>query len=259
MAQKQSALQAAMNGDADKLTDKQAKGALSQAIGKLANLTKKAETSKEAVVNTGTALMHSAETLGSLFLSSMAEGYVGPEKLKLGGVDLRAPTGLLAQGYGLYQILSGESGGAHALALGNGVTGSWLASVGQEAGRALRERRSGAAPAGSPQAFPTTFRGEGPMVHVPAVEGAPGVAGHYLPAGRVQVPPQAYPQMSLIPEPTMRVAGPVREIMLTPDADSRAEGEIAGPRHRMRRAAARRGAGNRFPRANAAEEAPEAD
>jgi hypothetical protein len=35
-------------------------------------------------METGTLVLHTAETQGSLFLSSMAEGYLGEEKLKLG-------------------------------------------------------------------------------------------------------------------------------------------------------------------------------
>lgn len=176
----QSPLKNAMGGDIDKLSEKQTKSALTDAVGKLSRVTKLAETSKEQVIDTGTALMHSAETMGSLFISSMAEGFFGQDKLQMGGVDLRAPTGLLMQGYGLYQILSGESGGEHFLSLGNGVTGSWLASVGTDAGKALRERRNGGAlppaqhPAPALNSGGASFRGEEPMVYIPAIEGPYG-------------------------------------------------------------------------------------
>src|SRR5690606_3970074 len=127
-----------------KVSDKSAQSALGQAVGRIANLTKKANTSKEAMMETGTLVLHTAETQGSLFLSSMAEGYLGEDKLKLGSVDVRAPVGLLAQGYGLYQTMTGQKGaGSHVLALGNGVMGSWLASVGRNAGRTLAEKRQG--------------------------------------------------------------------------------------------------------------------
>ena len=104
----QTALATAMKGG--KVTERQAQSALGQAVTKIANLTKKAETSKEAMMETGTLVLHTAETQGSLFLASMAEGYFGEDKLKLGSVDLRAPVGLLAQGYGLYQTMSGQKG-----------------------------------------------------------------------------------------------------------------------------------------------------
>ena len=82
------ALSTAMKGG--KVTERQAQSALGQAVSKIANLTKKAETSKEAMLETGTLVLHTAETQGSLFLASMAEGYLGEDKLKLGNVDVRA-------------------------------------------------------------------------------------------------------------------------------------------------------------------------
>lgn len=104
---------------------------LGRVAGRAGNALKRLDTSKLAMRQTGAALIHTGETMATLFVGSMAEGFFGPEKLKLGGMDLRAPTGLATQAYGLYTIMTGEKGGEHALALGNGVTGSWLASVGQ--------------------------------------------------------------------------------------------------------------------------------
>ena len=123
-----SSLQKAVKGE--KVTDRQAQGALSQAVSKISNLTKKAQKSKEAMAETGAMVIHTAETQGSLFLASMAEGYFGSDKLKIGNVDLRAPVGLLAQGYGLYETMSGKgNAGGHALALGNGVFGFLVHSL----------------------------------------------------------------------------------------------------------------------------------
>ena len=166
------ALQTAMQGG--KVSDKAAHSALGQAVDRIANLTKRANQSKETMMETGTLVLHVAETQGSLFLSSMAEGYWGEDKMKLGSVDLRAPVGLVAQGYGLYQTMSGQrAGGAHMLAIGNGVMGSWLASVARNAGRTLAEKReSAAAPpaAAPPPAVP------GPVV----LQGAPMLMGPSL-------------------------------------------------------------------------------
>ncbi|MCA9492859.1 MAG: hypothetical protein KC621_23165, partial [Myxococcales bacterium] len=64
----QTALSTAMRGG--KVTERQAQSALGQAVTKIANLTKKAETSKEAMMETGTLVLHTAETQGSLFLAS---------------------------------------------------------------------------------------------------------------------------------------------------------------------------------------------
>ena len=144
-----SPLESAMKGEP--VPEKQVKGALSQAVDKIASLTRRADRTKEAVAETGAKVIHTAETQGSLFLASLAEGFFGKEKLTVGGVDLRAPLGIAAQGFGLYEAVSGK-GGDHALALGNGVVGSWLASVGVAAGRTLAEKKNqpGAAPATGP-------------------------------------------------------------------------------------------------------------
>src|SRR5262245_4693777 len=100
------ALQTAIQGG--KVSDKAARSALDEAVGRIASLTKRAQHSKEAMVETGTVVLHTAETQGTLFLSSMAEGYLGDDKLKVGAVDLRGPLALLAQGYGLYQTMTGQ-------------------------------------------------------------------------------------------------------------------------------------------------------
>ncbi|MCB9759103.1 MAG: hypothetical protein H6739_04625 [Alphaproteobacteria bacterium] len=191
---KQSPLKSAMQGgDAtiNHMSERQTRSALGEAVGRIANLTKRAETSKEALLNTGAQVVHTAETQGSLFLSSMAEGFFGEEKLQVGDVDVRAPVGMAAQVYGLYQLMTGGKGGTHALALGNGVTGSWLASVGRRAGQTLREKRN---------------QGQA------AVQVQPGVTllqGQALPQGFAALP-QPVPQAGL--------AGPVREVLLTEPA-----------------------------------------
>lgn len=215
------ALQTAIQGG--KVSDKAAQSALGEAVGRIANLTKRAQNSKEAMLETGTLVVHTAETQGSLFLASLAEGYLGEDKLKLGSVDLRAPAGLLAQGYGLYQTMTGQRGaGAHVLAIGNGVMGSWLANIARNAGRTLAEKRGAAPePAHNPHALPP------PSV---LVQGAPML-----------------PAPSLLPEPGL--AGPVREVLLTPDA-TEGDDEL-GRRGRMRRGGRR---GRRMERAQRRQE-----
>jgi hypothetical protein len=98
------------------------------------------------MTETGSAVIHTAETTGSLFLASLAEGYFGADKLKLGSVDLRAPAGIAAVGFGLYETMAGKKTGGHALAIGNGVLCSWLASVASQAGRTLAEKRAAPPP-----------------------------------------------------------------------------------------------------------------
>lgn len=177
---KQSALAAAMKGD--KVSDRQAKTALGQAVTRISSLTKRANASKEAMTHTGSMVVHTAETQGSLFLASMAEGYFGEDKLKIGSVDVRAPLALTAQGFGLYDTMKGgKNGGAHLLALGNGLLGSWLATVARRAGQTLATKK---AP-------------------------APTAAQALLPQLQGQVPFQ-----TLLTEPAL--AGPPREVVLTP-------------------------------------------
>jgi hypothetical protein len=103
MAPNTTALRAALKGD--KVPDRQTKSALGAAVNKIASLTRRAERSKEAMTETGSAVIHTAETTGSLFLASLAEGYFGADKLKLGSVDLRAPAGIAAVGFGLYETM----------------------------------------------------------------------------------------------------------------------------------------------------------
>ncbi|MEZ4321880.1 MAG: hypothetical protein R3F61_30675 [Myxococcota bacterium] len=190
------ALRAAMQGK--KVSDRQTKSALSAAVTKIAGLTRRAQRSKEAMAETGSAVIHTAEANGSLFLASLAEGYFGADKLKLGSVDLRAPAGIAAVGFGLYETMSGKSTGGHALAIGNGVLGSWLASVATQAGRTLAEKRAAPTQPEAPPAF------------------------HLMPA--IQGP--------ALPEPELE--GPLREVLLTPEAES-LEGPDWLPRRRRRR------------------------
>ena len=161
------------------------------------------------MLETGSLVLHTAETQGSLFLASMAEGYFGEDKMKVGAVDLRAPVGLLAQGYGLYQTMQGQKGaGAHVLALGNGVMGSWLATVARNAGRTLAEKRSGTPQPAATPAVPQ------PTV-VPAIQGP-----------------------TWVPEPALQ--GAFREVLLTPEpvavpATAGDDDEFEGPSRRRPR------------------------
>ena len=200
MAASTTALRAALKGD--KVPDRQTKSALGAAVNKIASLSRRAQRSKEAMAETGSAVIHTAETTGSLFLASLAEGYFGVDKLKLGSVDLRAPAGVAAVGFGLYETMSGKASGGHALAIGNGVLGSWLASVATNAGRTLAEKR--ATPPPSPA-----------LTLIPAIQG-PGA----------------------LPQPELQ--GPMREVLLTPEAEEGLEGWPPLPRPRRRRRRRRR-------------------
>jgi len=185
-----SELEKAIKGE--KVSDKQTKTALGQAVKRIANLTKKADGSSLALKDTGGAVLSTAETQGSLFLASMAEGYLGPEKIKVGAVDVRAPLAFAGVGYGLYEVMTGSSGGVHALALGSGLMGSWLASVGVQAGKTLAEKKPD-------KPSPTTPQ--------PSMQ------------GDVTLPPQQ--TTPALPEPAVRgeFDMPVREVTLTPEPE----------------------------------------
>ena len=205
-----SALQTAMKKGADKVPDRQTKGALGQAVDRISSLTRRADKTKAAVAQTGAKVVHTAETQGTLFLASMAEGYFGSDKLKIGGVDLRGPIAVAAQGYGLYESMSGKGGG-HSLAIGNGLMGSWLASVAVKAGQKLKDKGAAAPapPTGMQGELPTQPTTQPTAQHaLPAVpQGIQGDVYGVVPTGVMPAPPEV----------VANLAGPVREVTLTPE------------------------------------------
>lgn len=212
MANNRSPLQIAMEGG--EVSEKQAKSALGDAVGKIASLTKKNNITKEQMEATGEQVVNTGLTQGSLFLASLAEGYFGPDKMKVGGVDMRAGLGVAATGYGLYQTITGEDGGATFLAAGNGVFGSWLASVGRDAGQTLAEKRDKAkAKEAAPSSQPADPAAQAqPAATPPAAMPTPATGG-LLPEPQVI---RALPQ----PQPDHAVQGPMREVLLTPRGES---------------------------------------
>ncbi len=143
-----SALQKAMNSsDLKGMSENQLRSALGQAMGKISSTQKIAKTMKENAGTAASHLLHTAETQGTLFLASMAEGHqiAKGKSLKLGPVDARLVTGIPLLAWGMTECLRGK-GGTHQLAIGNGLIGSAVASLGLQAGQALAEKR-GAAPA----------------------------------------------------------------------------------------------------------------
>lgn len=147
---KDSALAKAMNGQ--ELSERQAKGALNEAMTKLEREGGRLSKLKENVGELGEQMVYAAEMQGTVFTASFAEGYFGEEKMDVGPVDVRFAGGVLTAGYGLYNVLTGK-GGEHALAVGNGLLATSIARVGRNAGKALAEKKDqnksdkGAAPA----------------------------------------------------------------------------------------------------------------
>jgi len=91
---------------------------------------------EEDVQRTTMELVHTAERQGSTFVSSMAEGFA-EDWLTWGGVDVRAASGLVMKGIGLVQTMTSSPGAGHALAFGDGVFASWVASMGVKLGQQL--------------------------------------------------------------------------------------------------------------------------
>ena len=153
-------LQAAIEGK--KIPDSKKNGVLAEALGKVKSMGGRFSKMKEVAEELGDAVIATAETQGVVFAASFAEGYLGEEKMDVGPVDVRTAGGLLLGGYGLYKTMSGK-GGAHALALGNGLLATGIGRMGRHAGKALAEKK--AAPATPPAAA------------APAPAAAPATAG----------------------------------------------------------------------------------
>jgi len=158
-------LQAAIEGK--KIPDSKKNGVLAEALGKVKSMGGRFSKMKEVAEELGDAVIATAETQGVVFAASFAEGYLGEEKMDIGPVDVRTAGGLLLGGFGLYKTMSGK-GGAHALALGNGLLATGIGRMGRHAGKALAEKK--AAPA-TPPATP------GAAAAAPAPAAAPATAG----------------------------------------------------------------------------------
>jgi len=176
----QNPLATAQQKGVSNLSERQTKAALNSALTKLGNLQKKATVYKENAAETGTRVVEHATTAGTTFLASMSRGYLGRDKLQLGGVDVRA----LAYGgglaFGLFRSINGKGGGM-AIAAAEGVGMSWLADIGVDAGQALQAKyTAGGAPV--PTGVPLAALPAGVEV-VQAVGANLGNVREVLPAG----------------------------------------------------------------------------
>jgi hypothetical protein len=138
-----------------KVPESKKPGVFAEAIAKAKNLSGRFQKAREMSEELADAVIATAETQGTVFAATFAEGYLGEEKMDIGPVDLRLGGGLLLGGYGLYKTMSGK-GGSHALALGNGLMAAGIGRIGRHAGRALAEKKNGPAtlPAQAPAAAP---------------------------------------------------------------------------------------------------------
>lgn len=161
------ALQKAVSGE--KVPDSKKNSVMNEALGKLKSVGGRLAKMKEVGESVAEAVIATAETQGTVFAASFAEGYFGEEKMDVGPVDMRLGGGLVVGGYGLYQAMSGK-GGSHALAIGNGLLATGIGRIGRHAGKALAEKKNAAPPAQPPAAA------------APAPAATPATAG--LPAPR---------------------------------------------------------------------------
>lgn len=152
------------------------------------------------------------EVQGTAFVASMAEGYLGEEKIKLWGVDARAGLALGLQGWGLYEAFTGKGdhAGAHQIGVGAGMGASYLASVGSKLGSELRatvDKRKGGAPEKA-----GTSGVNAPAVNAPA---SAGQAALPAPVPQVELPQGAG---ASAPKAEGAIAGraPVRERRAVP-------------------------------------------
>jgi hypothetical protein len=102
--------------------------------------------------NAGMQVASRAAGVGVFGLASYLEGRLGPEKMKVGPVDVRAAVGFTAITYGLLQTLSGRSGDL-AMNIGTGAVAAWVGPMAYAAGANARER-AGFAPTRRDQAPP---------------------------------------------------------------------------------------------------------
>ncbi len=153
----------------EKIPESKIKGALTDAAGRIKNLTGRFAKAREMSEQLADAVIATAETQGTVFAASFAEGYFGEEKMDIGPVDVRVGGGLILGGYGLYKSMSGK-GGQHALALGNGLLAAGIGRIGRHAGRALAEKKTAPTPpAQTPAPAPVA-------APVPATAGVPQLA-----------------------------------------------------------------------------------
>lgn len=115
---------------------------------------------KEAAKNAGAVLVHGVEATVAGGAASLAEGYWGAEKMKLGGkVDWRW-LGVVGIGWNVVDAFRGKpTGGAHAGAVGTGLVTIATGTLMREVGETMRAKRAAATAGGAPAAGPA-MKGE---------------------------------------------------------------------------------------------------
>lgn len=115
-------------------------GLFNQAVEGLRKLGAKTEKLEEKVETVTASLVVATEIQAANAVGNFAEGYLGRDRLQIGPVDGRTVVGTAMGLKGLYDIARGKTGGAHWLAVGNGLMAAGVGSSAREAGVALKER-----------------------------------------------------------------------------------------------------------------------
>lgn len=97
---------------------------------------------REGMKAAATEVIHVAEIQGAAFLTGMASGYWGDEKLKVFGMSAPIAAGIGTVGYGLYDVFTGSHGGGHVLALGNGILAAGGTLAGARIGHKLAQEKA---------------------------------------------------------------------------------------------------------------------
>lgn len=113
---------------------------LDKAMARAETVDRRQKMTQEAMADAAASAVYTGETLVANFLASLAEGYLGTERMRVAGVDPRPVLGLSTMGYGVYRILTRQPGGGHLLALGAGPMNSWASSLGVQAGQGAARR-----------------------------------------------------------------------------------------------------------------------
>lgn len=126
-----------------------ADGSLKSAVKQLASMVmqgeKKVDTLKakkddllERATNTGHAVANLVELEGSAYVGGLSEGYWG-DKVRPGGWDLRAVSGLALEMGGLYLTWKGSGAASHVLSPGRGLLASAVVSAGMRHGASIKK------------------------------------------------------------------------------------------------------------------------
>jgi hypothetical protein len=117
-----------------KVSAAQARKAADQAVKALSNSKKAAARARAASKSAMAAVQHEALTLGAIGATSALVGYVGDQRAKVYGTDLRLVVGGLGLVGGAAMAFGSHKAAGYTLAVSNGVLGSGIADLAKQMG-----------------------------------------------------------------------------------------------------------------------------